>query len=385
MHNSLFLLSLLLTAATAATAQSPATGQILGHDYVDLGLSVMWATCNIGASSPSDYGDYFAWGEAETKTAYTKENCATCGKSTYTFLDAASIHWGSAWRMPTKEDINELISKCKWIPANIDGHKGFLGFGPNGNSIFLPSAGDRDGTSLENTEKLSRYWSSSLWGKDSEYACSIKHSDDEHKTIGYSRFAGLPIRPVSSTSEQENNKRPTSGQISGHDYVDLGLSVKWATCNVGANSPSDYGHYFAWGESKTKSSYTEDNSDTYKKKKYTFQDAATINWGMNWRMPTEAEFQELLSNCTWTWITQDGHKGCKVTSKKNGNSIFLPAAGRMCDLLPSTAGTWGLYWSSSPNESHNKQAYDIFIIDGFGQGVGYSDRCDGLPIRPVTE
>ena len=114
MHKTIFTIALLLTAATTATAQSPATGQILGHDYVDLGLSVVWATCNIGAESPSDYGDYFAWGEAETKSSYTESNRATYNESSYTFLDAASAQWGSAWRMPTMEECKELIYGCKY-------------------------------------------------------------------------------------------------------------------------------------------------------------------------------------------------------------------------------------------------------------------------------
>lgn len=125
--------------------------------------------------------------------------------------------------------------------------------------------------------------------------------------------------------------RASRGTINGHEWVDLGLSVKWATCNVGASSLSAYGNYYAWGETRTKSEYNYSNSVTYEKSMGDIAgssqyDAARANWGSSWRLPTKAEFQELINNCTWTWTSQGGHNGYKVTGK-NGNSIFLPAAG----------------------------------------------------------
>ena len=127
-----------------------------------------------------------------------------------------------------------------------------------------------------------------------------------------------------------------SGQTSnGHAYVDLDLSVKWATCNVGANSPEGYGSYYQWGQ----------------------EDVARISWGGKWRMPTETEFEELFDedNCVSTWTSLNGVNGYRVKSKKNGNSIFLPAAGcRMSEetgeriFEPSHAD--GCYWSSTPGE-----------------------------------
>ena len=117
----------------------------------------------------------------------------------------------------------------------------------------------------------------------------------------------------------------------GHEYVDLGLSVKWATCNVGASKPEEYGDYFAWGETSTKEEYTEENSLTYGKKMSDIAgnaqyDAARANWGGSWRMPTEYEWQELIDKCKWEWGKVTGVKVNKVTGP-NGNSIFLPAAG----------------------------------------------------------
>ena len=152
------------------------------------------------------------------------------------------------------------------------------------------------------------------------------------------------------------------------EYVDLGLSVKWATFNVGASTPEEYGDYFAWGETEPKevydwstykywqgsestlTKYNTDSSYGTVDNKTTLElndDAARANWGGRWRMPTDAEMTELRTNCTWTWTTENGVNGYKVTSKSNGNSIFLPAAGYRVNSDLSNAGSRGIYWSSS--------------------------------------
>ena len=185
--------------------------------------------------------------------------------------------------------------------------------------------------------------------------------------------------------EQEAaHKKQQQQKYNGHKYVDLGLSVKWATCNIGASSPSDYGDYFAWGEDETKSTYDKDNSSTYGRTNYTFRDAAKKKWGGTWRMPTADEFQELLDNCTWTWTTQGSHYGYRVTSKKNGNSIFLPAAGGRYGSSLSNDGTGGYYWSSTPYASYSNYAYYLYFCSS-GRGVYYSYRCYGRSVRPVSE
>ena len=187
-----------------------------------------------------------------------------------------------------------------------------------------------------------------------------------------------------NTQPQKTQPTQQPNTINGHEYVDLGLSVKWATCNIGASSPSDYGDYFAWGEDETKSTYTEDNSATYFRTNYTFRDAAKKKWGGTWRMPTADEFRELIDNCEWTWIRHGGHNGRKVTSKKNGNSIFLPASGDRYDTQIYGLDEWGLYWSSSPYESYSYNAYDL----NFNSAHHYVDmyaRSDGRPVRPVSE
>ena len=178
--------------------------------------------------------------------------------------------------------------------------------------------------------------------------------------------------------------------VNGHEYVDLGLSVKWATCNVGASSPEDYGDYFAWGETSTKSSYDEDNSRTYKRSRYNDDisgnanlDAARTLWGGSWRLPTKAEARELKDKCTWTRTTQGGTKGYKVTGP-NGRSIFFPVAGCRDGSSPYFVGSGGCYWTSTPDESDADLAYGLYF-DDWDHVVGWSRRCEGLSIRPVSK
>ena len=186
-----------------------------------------------------------------------------------------------------------------------------------------------------------------------------------------------------------------------HDYVDLGLSVKWATCNVGADSPEDYGDYFAWGETEPKSTYdwntykwcqgsettmTKYCTDSYgtvdKTQLDLSDDAAHMNWGGSWRMPTDDELTELREKCSWTWTIQNGVKGYKVTSKTNGNSIFLPAAG--CRYVSSLfrAGSDGYYWSSSLGTGYPGSARFVLFDSG---GVDWlnANRNLGPSVRPV--
>ena len=211
------------------------------------------------------------------------------------------------------------------------------------------------------------------------------------------------------TANFEKQTTPPPGEENGHEYVDLGLpsGIKWATCNVGANSPEEYGDYFAWGETQPKSTY---NWSTYKYCNGTYDsltkyctnlgvldvpygtidnkvtleledDAAYVNWGGNWRMPTIKELDELknTSNCTWTWSTQNGVNGYKVTSKKNGNSIFLPAASKNND--------YGYYWSNSLESGYSSYVGNCMILDEYHEydGLRYSNRCSGLSIRAVCE
>ncbi|MCD8266568.1 MAG: hypothetical protein LUC33_05375, partial [Prevotellaceae bacterium] len=179
-----------------------------------------------------------------------------------------------------------------------------------------------------------------------------------------------------------------SGTINGHGYVDLGLSVKWATCNVGASSPSEYGNYYAWGETSTKSSYDEDNCKTYNVSMGSIAgnssyDAARANWGGTWRLPTANEIDEMVNKCTTEWTSINGVRGRKVTGP-SGNSIFLPDAGDRYgkSLIP----TGGYYWSATPNESGTQNAYNLYFnsdIFSFPWGADY--RFYGFSVRPVSD
>ena len=178
-------------------------------------------------------------------------------------------------------------------------------------------------------------------------------------------------------------------EASDYEAVDLGLSVKWATFNVGAESPEDYGNYYAWGETEPKDSYTSSNSVTYGVEMDDISgnaeyDAATANWGSSWRMPTYDEMQELIDECTWTWTTQDDVNGYLVTGS-NGNSIFLPAAGSYSGTAVSFAGYYGDYWTSTPEENSTSNAYYL-SSDRYGRTLTTdAGRLKGRSIRPVTD
>ena len=179
------------------------TGSINGHAWVDLGLNVKWATMNVGAGSPGDYGDYFAWGEVHPKPEYNEENSVTyekyitgsiCGNSQY---DSARYHWGGSWRLPTEEEFAELKEKCRWIWSKENGHEGYTVVGPNGNSIFLPAAGYRYGTSTYYVGTDGYYWSDSPNESDVQYACHLYFFDDYRDVRWRNRYYGQSVRPVS--------------------------------------------------------------------------------------------------------------------------------------------------------------------------------------------
>ena len=193
---------------------------------------------------------------------------------------------------------------------------------------------------------------------------------------------------------QELLKSLTTGTHKGYEWVDLGLSVKWATCNVGASTPGAKGNYYAWGETSTKREYTESNSASYGKSwgdigGNSSRDAARANWGGNWRMPTEAEFQELKDNCTWEWKIQGRHIGCEVRGP-NGNSIFLPLAGYRSGDTLYKVGEQGNYWSSSSDDCSTNSAFSLLFCVGVELEVGWiwasDSRCYfGRSVRPVLE
>jgi hypothetical protein len=206
------------------------------------------------------------------------------------------------------------------------------------------------------------------------------------------------------------------GNKNGHEYVDLGLSVNWATCNVGASTPEEYGDYFAWGETATKENYDWStyrycngsrntitkycDNQTYGSNGYTDNlkilevgdDAATINWGGSWRMPTEAEMLELKEDCTWTWITHNNVGGFKITGP-NGNYIFLPAGGyykgtahkdvgSICFYL-SNSLTWAPDFGNPADCADGLYLSEAYLSEAMTRFLYWSSRCYGYTIRPV--
>lgn len=184
---------------------------------VDLGLSVKWACCNVGATRPEEYGGYYAWGETEEKGYYSWDTYKywsgdgddsvddagiinigsnICGSS----YDVAYVRWGSSWRMPTREEIEELNDKCSWLWTTLNGVKGMLVTGPNGNSIFLPAAGYRGGYDIDDEHADGCYWSASSSDSEEARDCTARgfrfYSDGYHEWNFYYYKYGHSVRPV---------------------------------------------------------------------------------------------------------------------------------------------------------------------------------------------
>lgn len=449
---------------------------------VNLGLSVNWANVNVGATAPEDYGDYFAWGEATSKSDYSWSsykywNVLSVTLTKYYSVDSktllespddvAHVKWGNNWRIPTDEEWNELRTKCTWTWSTQNGVSGYRISASNGNSIFLPAAGNRYFLRHHDKGTKGSYWSSSLSMTSSDEAY-IVNFDSSNVNMGSNyRYSGLSVRPVRQVPDTftitfvgangeilqsvkvAEGVQPTYSSItptkedSAYIYefsgwyptivaattnatytaqfiaipkiiskdveaINLGLSVKWANLNIGATVPEDYGVYLAWGELLPKSEYSWNtykfgssttitkycNRNNYGEvdNKTTLEptdDAAHVNWGGSWRMPTRAEWIELRTKCTWTWTTLNGVKGYRV-SATNGNSIFLPAAGYYDGMAIINTGTDGFYWSSSLYTSSPFDAHSIgFISDYICDINDYNDinnrfsRHFGHSIRPV--
>lgn len=173
------------------------------------------------------------------------------------------------------------------------------------------------------------------------------------------------------------------------EAIDLGLSVKWASCNVGASLPSDYGFYYAWGETTPKSGAYKYYDSRKKKYEYigsnisgTKYDVARVRWGGTWRMPTLDEINELCNKCSWQWTEVNGVNGQKVTGP-NGNSIFLPAAGYIDGEDVYYRGWQGDYWSATWHS--DGAACDLLFDDDDGGDDFCDGRALGFSVRPVTE
>lgn len=216
-----------------------------------------------------------------------------------------------------------------------------------------------------------------------------------HAYLSAALMLALSITFTACSPEDEEGKGNAAGA------VDLGLSVKWATCNVGAEKPEDLGDYYAWGETEKKTEYTE---DTYKHAEDkdgdgdfyddlnnwedigsnisgTPYDVARAKWGGKWRMPTVEEAEELLGKCSWEWTTVNGTNGYTVTGP-NGNSIFLPATGYSYDDDTRDRNSSGNYWLGTQGDL-GPLVGEYLFFNNRDSGPAYCNRSWGLSVRPV--
>lgn len=339
-------------------------------EYVDLGLPSgnLWATCNLGASSPEQYGDYYAWGETKPKQEYTrlnhkwyKEGAPSLGYTKYNNEDgkmtlededdAVIQKLGNGWRTPTLADFRELTNqKLTTIKkTTLNGVAGYqITSKKNGKSIFIPFAGfkrDKPQTrEISADEEVAVCMTNLRRIDDMVYnAWSFAFQNDRIGRYGKLRPDGISIRPVKGPGVPVPN-----------NCVDLGLSsgLLWAKCNMGTTKPTEPGDYYAWGETSTKKEYYADNYKHYKIGDYTIKritkynaedgktvidpddDAARVNLGVGYRIPTQEDWKELLEDCKWEAVTTTLPEIVDPSQKKviarwkvtgpNGNSIVLP-------------------------------------------------------------
>lgn len=356
-------------------------------EYVDLGLPSgnLWAKCNLGASAPEAYGDYYAWGETKPKQMYTypnhkwyKEGAPSLGFTKYNNEDgkltlededdAVIQNLGNGWRTPTLADFRELTNQ-KYTTIKKTTLNGVAGYQitskKNGKSIFIPCAGfkqDKPQTREISSSEEVAICMTNLRCIDYKVfnAWSFAFQDDRIARYGKRRPDGISVRPVKGPGVPVPN-----------NCVDLGLDsgLLWAKCNMGATEPTKPGDYYAWGETSTKKEYYSTNYKHFKAKynievlKYNEKDGkevleleddvARVNLGVGYRIPTQKDWEELLEDCKWEAVTttlpeiMDPSQTKAIARWKvtgpNGNSI----------VLPTTSGFKADGWGVQPD-------YDIY-------------------------
>ena len=379
---------------------------------VDLGLpsGTLWAAGNIGAELPWETGKYFAWGET---IGYTEDN-VNSGKRSFNSAgytasiisgdltlehDAAHVNLGGNWQIPTTDYYQELIDNCIY-----SFYSNYRGTGVtcavfksmvNGNELVIPCTGYYNGiTKL--SDDYAYCWSSS-WSSSSA-AKRGYGSNTFTATSTSNRYYGMNVRSIVPGTRTPGSG---TGTENNHKYVDLGLpsGLKWATCNVGATSPEEYGLYFAWGETTgyttkqvtsgvrafSKDVYNSGPAASISTDLTLEQDAARANLGGNWRMPNKDDYQELFDNCNVTWVSNYKEKGVTgrlFISNINGNMLFFPAAGTGNNSSVNNIGSTGYYWSASWYSSTS--AYQLYFNCG-EQSISYYHRYYGRPVRGVSE
>lgn len=355
--------------------------------YVDLGLPSgnLWAECNLGASSPEAYGDYYAWGEVKPKQEYTypnhkwyKEGAPSLGFTKYNNEDgkltlededdAVIQKLGNGWRTPTLADFRELTNQ-KYTTIKKTTLNGVAGYQitskKNKKSIFIPCAGfkqDKPQTREISSSEEVAICMTNLRCIDYKVfnAWSFAFQDDRIARYGKRRPDGISVRPVKGPGVPVPN-----------NCVDLGLDsgLLWAKCNMGATEPTKPGDYYAWGETSTKKEYYSTNYKHFKAKynievlKYNEKDGkevleleddvARVNLGVGYRIPTQKDWEELLEDCKWEAVTTTLSEIIDPSQTKviarwkvtgpNGNSI----------VLPTTSGFKADGWGVQPD-------YDIY-------------------------
>lgn len=431
------------TDSNAVTVNSGDSNLPSGVMAVDLGLpsGTLWANMNVGATTETEFGSYYCWGDIaesgvndyyiwfDTANTLIKKYCSSdnegywCdssipvdGKTVLDFADdAAFVHWGSDWRMPTPAQWQELMNSnyCTWTWTTRNNVKGYLVTskvsGYTNNSIFLPAAWERYGSGYyySQYEESGCYWSSSVHISRPVCADYLEFSSSGKNFSYIDRNYGLTVRAVYRPNPE------------GLEAVDLGLSVKWANMNVGASEPTGRGIYFGWGETLENNEYYKQSDsyngfqgkDVYVSESYTWvintnkytsksleivDDAARSCLKGTWRMPTQTELQELVdtksntTNYTWTWYDGSSNKfngssmaGWKIQSKKSGTSgnyIFIPAAGYRSGTGIYNSNSVCGCWSSTLYNSAN--AYYMGLSSS-SASVSNIVKYYGLPVRAV--
>lgn len=198
--------------------------------------------------------------------------------------------------------------------------------------------------------------------------------------------------PDSQVDYVDFTAKPDDPTLTAGDAIDLGLSVKWASCNLGASTPTEAGGYYAWGETSEKSKYTKDNYSYYNATTSSYTnigtnisgteyDAAFVNLGKGWSMPSYLQFQELEKKCSWEWTSMNGVNGYIVTGK-NGNTIFLPAAGSKLSSV-SSKNERGSYWCDYVNNDASANYFNMSSSQHTVENLFTESKYCGLTIRPV--
>ena len=402
---------------------------------IDLGLpsGTLWACCNVGANNPEEFGEYYNWGMTRSTIDATdpysyyehffdvnREYVKDIGDDIAgTEYDVAYVKWGSSWRMPTSEQFQELfdnVINAQELDSEYSGdsHTSVKLYGPNWNSISIPTSGgfytmvyhDEDGVDEYRVEyfeggERQLYWSSTRSTLfDSSESPEIRQAFancgefPSNLVTLYYKWYSLPVRPVSSHTEKPHIEIGCPDDHHPH-AIDLGLpsGTKWACCNVGASKPVEYGGYYAWGETEEK--------DYYDWKTYSFcdgnsyscysigddiagtqYDVAHVRWGDSWKMSSIEQIQELCENCSWQWLSINGINGQLVTGP-NGNIIFLPASGRYFQDKFLYDGVEGEYWSSSISPDAKQDARLLSFSPNVWTWISLISRAFGQTVRPV--